>query len=143
MPPRPVSSPFDPHIEVEEGNANSGEACADVYYVSIAQNAYRAGDSSPGAPRDRVLIARVTEGLLRTFPIRIRREADDYLRPKYNTVTTISFTGGRFGWDLPQEEEDFVGLLVSFRQACLTNAAAGLRDRGAGRGVTTPARDGA
>lgn len=107
------ASPFDSTLEVEESTTTAGETCVHLFYVAITEGAYEADDSSLTAPRDRVLVATVTPELLRTYPINVLRGAPDYLKPKYGTVTTISFMRGSFGWDLPHDETDASGLLES------------------------------
>lgn len=70
----PTANPFDPVLEIEHG-ITDGKACAHAYYVAISEKSYKAGDSGPGATRDKVLLATVTEDALRMFPIHIRRDA--------------------------------------------------------------------
>ena len=106
------TTPFDPTLEVEESTLN-GEPCANVFYVAISETSFLARDSGPTTPRDRVLLAIVTEQQIRTFPINIRRQKADYLKPKYQNVTTITFLNDDgYGWPLPSDQDDFTELLA-------------------------------
>lgn len=106
----PAPTPYDPHLATEEAISAAGAPCVNVFYVAPTEAAVLASDTSPGAPKDKVLIAQVTEDMLRTHPIHVRRQSPDYLQPKYDTVTTITFAN-EFGWDLPRDGDDFIGML--------------------------------
>lgn len=68
----PSASPFDPVLEIEHGTID-GKPCVNAFYVAISEKSYEADDSGPGATRDKVLLATVTEDALRMFPINVRR----------------------------------------------------------------------
>jgi hypothetical protein len=55
-------------------------ACVNVFYVA-QEASVLTGDTDPNAPSDKVLIATVTEDMLRTYPIHVRRQMADYLKP--------------------------------------------------------------
>ena len=61
----PAPTPYDPHLETEEDITTAGAPCVNVFYVAPTEAAVLAGDASPGAPKDKVLIAQVTEDMLR------------------------------------------------------------------------------
>ena len=107
----PQASPFDPVLEIEHGIID-GKACAHAYYVAISEKSYEADDSGPGATRDKVLLATVTEDALRMFPINVRRRVADYLRPRHDNLTTITIESDGYGWPLPTEPGDFEELLL-------------------------------
>jgi hypothetical protein len=110
--PKQETTPFDPTLEIEESTLN-GELCANVFYVAINEASFLARDSGPGAPRDRVLLATITEQQIKTFPINIGRQKPDYLKPKYRDVTTITFpSDDGFGWPLPCNPHEFEELLA-------------------------------
>jgi Domain of unknown function (DUF4263) len=106
----PTANPFDPVLEIEHGTID-GKACAHAYYVAISEKSYKAGDSGPGATRDKVLLATVTEDALRMFPIHIRRDAHDYLTPKYDQLKTITIPLNEDEWPIPDSPEAFEELL--------------------------------
>lgn len=107
----PAASPFDPVLEIEDGTVD-GETCAHVYYVAISEASYLTNDSGPTATRDKVLLATVTERRLQTFPIDVRRGKQDYLKPKYQNVSTITILSDGYGWPLPANPDDFEQLLT-------------------------------
>jgi hypothetical protein len=72
----PAESPFDPVLEIENGTLD-GKPCVHAYYVAISEASFEANDSGPGAMRDKVLLATVTEDALRMFPINVRRGMAD------------------------------------------------------------------
>ena len=76
----PSASPFDPVLEFENGTLD-GKPCVHAYYVAISEASYEVNDSGPGATRDKVLLATVSEDALRMFPINVRRGFVDYLKP--------------------------------------------------------------
>lgn len=106
----PSANPFDPVLDIEHGIID-GKACAHAYYVAISEKSCKAGDSGPGATRDKVLLATVTEDALRMFPIHIRRDAHDYLTPKYDQLKTITIPPDDDGWPIPDSPEVFEELL--------------------------------
>lgn len=122
----PAPSPFDPHLETDEDITSAGEPCGNVFYVAPTEAAVLAGDTSPSAPTDKALIAQITENLFRTYPIHVRRQTPDYLQPKYGTLTTISFAHERYGWRLPTEGDDFIGLLEGLPAGCAKQFEYGL-----------------
>jgi hypothetical protein len=107
----PTANPFDPVLEIEHGTID-GKACAHAYHVAISEKSYEADDSGPGATRDKVLLATVTEDALRMFPINVRRGVSDYLKPRHDSLRTITIEGDDHGWPLPSEPGDFEELLI-------------------------------
>lgn len=107
----PSASPFDPVLEVEHGTID-GKACVNAFYVAISEKSYDEDDSGPGATRDKVLLATVTEDALRMFPINVRRGEADYLKPRHGNLRTITIEDDAYGWSLPTEPGDFEELLV-------------------------------
>ncbi len=85
----PPASPFDPVLEIEHGTVDA-KACVNAFYVAISEKSYDADDSGPGATRDKVLLATVTEDALRMFPINVRRGVADYLKPRHDNLRTIT-----------------------------------------------------
>lgn len=106
----PTANPFEPVLEIEHGTID-GKACAHAYYVAISEKSYKAGDSGPGATRDKVPLATVTEDALRMFPIHIRRDAHDYRTPKYDQLKTITIPLDDDEWPIPDSPEAFEKLL--------------------------------
>lgn len=122
----PPASPLDPVLEIEHGTID-GKACAHAYYVAISEKSYEADDSGPGATRDKVLLATVTEDALRVFPINVRRGVADYLKPRHDShdnLTIITIESDDYGWSLPTEPGDFeellLGLPTGFSEGGLT-----------------------
>jgi len=104
-------SPFDPVLEIEDGTLD-GKPCVNAYYVAISEKSYEANDSGPGATRDKVLLATITEDALRMFPINVRRGMADYLKPRHDSLRTITIESDNYGWPLPTEPGDFKELLL-------------------------------
>ena len=107
----PSASPFDPVLEIENGTLD-GKPCVYAYYVAISEASYEVNDSGPGATRDRVLLATVSEDALRMFPINVRRGVVDYLKPRHDTLRTITIERDDYAWPLPSEPGDFEELLL-------------------------------
>jgi hypothetical protein len=122
----PAPTPFDPHIETEEGITSAGEPCVFVLYVAPTEAAVHSGDISSNAPNDKVLIATVTKGMLRTYPIHVRRDSPDYLQPKYGKLTTITFAHKHFAWGFPENEDHFVDMLEDLPTGCAKQFQYGL-----------------
>lgn len=122
----PATAPVDPQLEIEEDITSTGEPCANVFYIAPTEAAALAGDTSPDAPKDRVLIATVTEDQLRTYPIHVRRQSPDYLQPKYDTVTTITFAHDHFGFSLPDDADGFIAILEGLPPGCAKQFQYGL-----------------
>lgn len=72
-----------------------------------------ASEATPSATFQRVLLATVTERLLRTCPIQTWRDKHDYLEPKYGSLVYLAVEADDFGWRLPEEPDDFIGWLES------------------------------
>ena len=108
----PSASPFDPILEIENGTIDD-KACVHAYYLAISEKSYEASDSGPGATRDKVLLATVTEDALGMFPINVRRGLADYLKPRHADITTIMIESDEYGWPLPANPDDFEELLRS------------------------------
>ncbi len=107
----PSASPFDPVLEFENGTLD-GKPCVHAYYVAISEASYEVNDSGPGATRDKVLLATVSEDALRMFPINVRRGFADYLKPRYDSLRTITIERDDYAWPLPSEPGDFEELLL-------------------------------
>jgi hypothetical protein len=107
----PSASPFDPVLEIENGTLD-GKPCVHAYYVAISEASYEVNDSGPGATRDKVLLATVSEDALRMFPINVRRGFVDYLKPRYDSLRTITIERDDYDWPLPSEPGDFEELLL-------------------------------
>lgn len=122
----PSPTPFDPQLEIGAAITSAGEPCVNVFYVAPTEAAVLAGNISPDTPKDRVLIATVTEDQLRTNPIHVRRQSLDYLQPKYGTVTTITFAHEHFGWSLPDNTDGFIDLLEGLPPGCAKQFQYGL-----------------
>jgi hypothetical protein len=122
----PAPTPYDPYLEVEEAKTSAGEPCVNVLFVAPTEAAVSANDSSPTAPKDKVLIATVTKDVLRTYPIHVRRESPDYLQPKYGELTTITFAHEHFDWRLPENGDDFIGMLEGLPTGCAKQFQFGL-----------------
>lgn len=107
----PPASPFDPVLEIEHGTID-GKACVNAFYVAISEKSYEANDSGPSATRDKVLLATVTDDELQMFPINVRRGVADYLKPRHDSLTTITIESDDDGWPLPTDPGDFEELLL-------------------------------
>jgi hypothetical protein len=122
----PAPTPYDPHLETEEDITAAGAPCVNVFYVAPTEATVLAGVTDAKAPSDKVLIATVTEDMLRTYPIHVRRQRPDYLKPKYRTLTTITFAHDRYGWEMPSEGDDFIGMLQGLPAGCAKQFQYGL-----------------
>ena len=107
----PPASSFDPVLEIEHGTID-GKACVNAFYVAISEKSYDVDVSGPGATRDKVLLATVTEDALRMFPIHVRRGMADYLKPRHDNLRTITIESDDYGWPLPTDPGDFEELLL-------------------------------
>lgn len=107
----PSPSPFDPVLEIEQG-AFEGMPCVNVHFKAISEKSYEANDSGPGATYDKVLLATITEDALHMFPINVRRGMADYLKPRHESLKTITIESDNYGWPLPTEPGDFEELLL-------------------------------
>lgn len=107
----PSASPFDPVLEIENGTLD-GTPCVNAYYVAIGEASYEVNDSGPRATRDKVLLATVSEDALRMFPINVRRGVVDYLKPRHDSLRTITIERDDYAWPLPSEPGDFEELLL-------------------------------
>jgi Domain of unknown function (DUF4263) len=122
----PAPTPDDPHLETEEDITTAGAPCVNLFYIAPTEAAVPAGNTNPDSPKDRVLIATVTEDMLRTYPIHVRRQSPDYLQSKYGTVTTITFAHEHFGFSLPKDRDDFIGILEGLPAGCAKQFQYGL-----------------
>ncbi|ARK54920.1 hypothetical protein BOC36_18675 [Burkholderia pseudomallei] len=113
-------------LGIEKGTTSTGDPCVHVYYVPMDDASGEAGEATPSATFQRVLLATVTDRLLRTRPIQTWRDKHDYLEPKYGSLVCIAIEADDFGWRLPEEPDDFIGLLESLPQGFNTDFRFGL-----------------
>ncbi len=118
----PPASPFDPVLETEHGTID-GKPCVNAFYVAISEKSYDADDSGPGATRDKVLLATVTEDALRMFPINVRRGMADYLKPRHDNLTTITIESDDYGWPLPTDPGDLKSCSSAYRPGFPNNSS--------------------
>lgn len=96
----------EPVMELEEAEDES----VDVYFVQTPSRATRTDAGQEPAKRERILTVRPEE--LTIWPINIRPDKEDYLLPKYGSVTRIILTQPVAGpYELPTTADDVVGLL--------------------------------
>ena len=97
-------------LEIENGTLD-GKPCLNAFYVSISETSFEVHDSGSGATRDKGLLATVREDALRMFPINFRRGVVDYLKPRPDSLRTITIECD-YAWPLTSEPGDFEELLL-------------------------------
>lgn len=102
-------NPWDPVMVVEE---ITEPPSIRVYYVAINDDSVSASHAWSEAVKDKILLLEIFGSYVVTYPINVRREKPDYLKPKYGRITSLVFDWNDYNW--PEEPAEVKEMLEFF-----------------------------